>query len=162
MVYTWDKELETGHVVVDNQHKQLVMTVNDLRAAIALGKGAEEIEGIMSFLRAYVVRHFQDEEDLQLRYGYENYYEHVAHHREFKTRINMLAGRLRDEGPLPELVEEIAQCASDWLVNHIKGDDFKMAAYVRTCKEKEQARERERAASDREGTGETIREGDSL
>jgi hemerythrin len=132
MAYAWDKDLETGYALIDNQHKQLVMLVNDLQASIAQGKGTDEIKGTVEFLRFYVIRHFEDEENLQLKYGYGDYYEHVARHREFKTRVNGLAERLYKEGPSPELVEEISECAGDWLVNHIKGDDLKMAAFVKT------------------------------
>ncbi|MDR2586633.1 MAG: hemerythrin family protein [Coriobacteriales bacterium] len=132
MAYTWDKDLETGYVLVDNQHRQLIMLVNDLQVSIVQGKGVDEIKGTVEFLRFYVIRHFEDEENLQLKFGYGDYYEHVARHREFKLRVNELATRLYKEGPSPELVEEISECVGDWLVNHIKGDDLKMAAYIRT------------------------------
>jgi hemerythrin len=130
MAYVWDKDLETGHELIDNQHKQLVRAVNDLQVANASGKAAEEIERTIDFLLGYTVKHFHDEEALQIEYGYPDYYEHVSYHREFKGQVAQLAGRLQEEGPTRELVDEISQHIGDWLLHHIKSDDLKMATYV--------------------------------
>jgi hemerythrin len=130
MSYVWDKDLETGHTLIDNQHKQLVQAVNDLQVANAAGKGAAEIERTIDFLLGYTIKHFRDEEALQLEYGYPDYYEHVSYHREFKGQVNQLVERLKAEGPTRELVDEVTQHIGDWLLHHIKSDDLKMAAFV--------------------------------
>jgi hemerythrin len=132
MIYIWDENLETGHPVIDNQHRQLVEAVNTLQAANLAGKGAEEIASTMEFLIAYTIKHFQDEEKLQLQYHYPNYAEHKSYHEAFKKQVKKLAQQMSDEGPLPELVEEVSRQIGDWLLNHIKGDDFKMAAYIKS------------------------------
>jgi hemerythrin len=130
MAYVWDKNLETGHTLIDNQHKQLVRAVNDLQEANVAGKGAEEIERTIDFLLGYTIKHFKDEEALQLEYGYPDYYEHVSYHREFKRQVDQLAQRMKEEGPTRELVNEITQHIGNWLIHHIKSDDLKMASYI--------------------------------
>jgi hemerythrin len=130
MVYVWDANLETGHRIIDNQHRQLVETVNTLQAANLAGKGAEEIESVMEFLIAYTIKHFQDEEALQVKYGYPDYPTHKGYHEAFKIQVSALTKRMADEGPTSELIGEVTQQVGEWLLNHIKGDDFKMAAYI--------------------------------
>jgi hemerythrin len=134
----WDKNLETGHKGIDNQHRQLVETVNTLQAANLAGKGAEEIESTMEFLIAYTIKHFQDEENLQIQYNYPDYAEHRGYHEAFKKQVGKMAQRMAEEGPRPELVEEVTQQVGDWLLNHIKGDDFKMAAYIQSVHTKDE------------------------
>jgi hemerythrin len=130
MAYVWDKNLETGHKLIDNQHRQLVQAVNELQEANARGTAAEEITRTIDFLLGYTVKHFHDEEALQIEYGYPDYYEHVGYHREFKGQVAQLAQRLQEEGPTRELVERITPHIGDWLLHHIKSDDLKMATYI--------------------------------
>jgi hemerythrin len=42
-----------------------------------------------------------------------------------------MTDRLIKEGPTSELVAEVSSAVGAWLLNHIKGDDFRMAAYVK-------------------------------
>ncbi|MDR2156462.1 MAG: hemerythrin family protein, partial [Clostridiales Family XIII bacterium] len=110
----------------------LVSTVNRLQKANLEGKGADEIGGIMEFLVAYTVKHFQDEETLQAQYHYPDFAVHKNYHEDFKRQVGVLTQRMMTEGVSPELVNEVTQHVGDWLLNHIKGDDFKMAAYIQS------------------------------
>jgi hemerythrin len=131
MAYQWDSSLECGYELVDNQHKQLVAAVNNLMEASQSGQGDQAVMQTMDFLTGYTIKHFADEEKLQQQYDYPDYLNHKRLHDEFKVTVKGLTERLIKEGPGPELVNVVSSAIAAWLLNHIKGDDFRMAAYVK-------------------------------
>ncbi|MDR2158956.1 MAG: bacteriohemerythrin [Treponema sp.] len=131
MSYKWDSSLETGHEKIDNQHKQLIAALNSIIEASAGGKGSAEIFKTLDFLTGYTIMHFSDEEKLQVQYDYPDYLIHKRYHDEFKVTVGELTRRLEKEGPTEEMVNIVTTAVGNWLLNHIKGDDFRMAAYVK-------------------------------
>ena len=131
MAYEWDSSLETGHEKIDNQHKQLVAALNSIISAAQEGKGKEEIFKTLEFLTGYTVMHFSTEEKLQIQYDYPDYLVHKRYHDEFKITVSELTERLVREGPTEEMIGTVTSTIGEWLLNHIKGDDFRMAAFVK-------------------------------
>jgi hemerythrin len=131
MAYQWDSSLETGHEKIDNQHKQLIEALNGIIEASKSGKGSAEVFKTLDFLTGYTIMHFSDEEKLQLQYDYPDYFIHKQYHDDFKVTVGQLTERLVKEGPTEDMVGLVTTSIGDWLLNHIKGDDFRMAAYVK-------------------------------
>jgi hemerythrin len=131
MAYQWDSSLETGYEKVDNQHRQLVAALNDIIRASREGKGRDEVFKTLDFLTGYTIMHFSDEEKLQVKYDYPDYLIHKRYHDEFKVTVGELTARIAKEGPSEEMIGIVTTAIGDWLLNHIKGDDFRMAAYVK-------------------------------
>lgn len=131
MFYEWSSSLETGHAGIDNQHKQLVAALNALLEACRSGRGQAELERTLDFLGGYTIKHFTDEEKLQQQSNYPDYFQHRQCHEDFKPVVQNLAEELLREGPTDELVEKVYESIGDWLLEHIKGDDFRFAAYLR-------------------------------
>ena len=132
MAYQWDSSLETGHEKIDNQHRQLVAALNSIIEASQQGKGNDEIFKTLDFLTGYTIMHFATEEKLQVQFDYPDYLIHKRYHDEFKITVGDLAKRLVDEGPTEEMVGLVTTTIGNWLLNHIKGDDFRMAAFVKS------------------------------
>ena len=132
MVYQWDDSLATGHEKIDNQHKQLITALNNIIEASKEGKGKEEIFKTLDFLTGYTVMHFSTEEKLQKQYDYPDYLKHKRYHDEFKVTVGELTQRLISEGPTDEMIGLVTTTVGNWLLNHIKGDDFKMAAFIKS------------------------------
>ncbi|WP_424244225.1 hemerythrin [Elusimicrobium posterum] len=130
MEYKWNTILESGHKDVDGQHKMLVTALNDLNTALETHRGPAELERMMEFLSAYTVKHFEDEEALQKAYNYPFYLEHKALHEAFKKKVALVSKRLREEKYNDALMQEVVTIVANWLTNHIKGDDFRMVAYI--------------------------------
>ncbi|MDR1899843.1 MAG: hemerythrin family protein [Treponema sp.] len=131
MSYQWDSSLETGYEKIDNQHKQLIAALNSIIDASTSGKGGAEVFKTLDFLTGYTIMHFSDEEKLQVKYDYPDYLIHKRYHDEFKVTVGELTQRLVKEGPTEEMVNIVTTAVGNWLLNHIKGDDFRMAAYVK-------------------------------
>ena len=54
MAFVWTKDLETGNIQIDNEHKQLVKAADELVMACSLGKGRQEIGKSIEFLSNYI------------------------------------------------------------------------------------------------------------
>jgi hemerythrin len=129
-IFEWTPDLATEHAGIDDQHKQLFVAANALFEACQIGGERREVERTMTFLREYTHKHFADEEALQKKYEYP---EHVAHkrmHDEFTGVTRELAEKLSLAGPTDDLIDEIYIAIGEWLINHIRGEDIKMAVYL--------------------------------
>jgi hemerythrin len=131
MAYTWSKDLETGNTAIDTQHKQLIQAVNELLDACSGGKGRNEIQKTIRFLNDYTIKHFSDEEALQLKYKYPDYPNHKRYHEEFKKTVRELSDQITKEGPTIALVGKVNSSIGNWLVSHIKREDTKVAAHIK-------------------------------
>ena len=131
MAYQWDSSLETGYEKVDKQHKQLIAALNAIISASREGKGSEEIFKTLDFLTGYTVMHFSDEEKLMLQNDYPDYLIHKRYHDEFKETVGELTQRVISEGATEEMIGIVTTAIGEWLLNHIRGDDFRMAAFVK-------------------------------
>jgi hemerythrin len=74
---------------------------------------------------------FFDEQTIQQKYQYPDYQNHVKYHENFKATVWELSHQLILKGSSKELVDELSKKFADWLVNHIKVQDKKLAAYIR-------------------------------
>jgi hemerythrin len=131
MQYAWSSELETGYRSIDEQHKQLVLSLNELLAACQHGKHRYELDKTLDFLLVYTTTHFADEEEFQLKHKYPEYERHKRLHDDFKVVASELVQRLMREGATISLIAEVHSTIGDWLVNHIKGEDLKIARHAR-------------------------------
>ena len=133
MSYKWDSSLESGYDKVDNQHRQLVGMVNNLIEASSSGKGDQAVLETLDFLTGYAVKHFSDEEQLQIDYEYPDYLNHKRIHDDFKVTVGELVQKVKTMGPTEVIIGEVSAIIGAWLLNHIKGDDFRMASYVKAA-----------------------------
>lgn len=132
MAYLFTKDLETGNALIDSEHKQLFDAMNHLLTACSSGKGRAELESTMKFLQDYTAKHFADEEKLQIQSKYPDYVNHKRYHDEFKRVVAQISAKLAKEGPTIAMVGEVNSTIGGWLVNHIKGEDKKVAAHVKS------------------------------
>jgi methyl-accepting chemotaxis protein len=130
--FPWDRSLETGHKVIDGQHRQLFAAINGLLDAFRNGKGKEELVKALNFLQDYTIKHFSDEEELQKQCGYPDYPNHHKLHEGLTAVVKELNRKLSVQGISDELIREVHQNVGVWLVTHIKAQDTKLAAYIRS------------------------------
>ena len=133
MAFQWEPSLETGYEKIDNQHKQLVSAVNNLIEASKSGKSENAVMETLEFLTGYAIKHFADEEQLQIEYKYPDYFTHKRIHDDFKETVGKLTEQVIKNGPTVEIIDDVSSTVGSWLLNHIKGDDFRMAAFVKAA-----------------------------
>jgi hemerythrin len=132
MIYRWDSSLETGIAVIDEQHKQLFTAINELLETFNAGKGVEEIKKSIDFLNDYTIKHFFYEERIQQKYQYKDYDAHKQYHDSFKATVKDLTHRLILKGASEDLSNDVKSSVGDWLVNHIKIQDFKLVQFIKS------------------------------
>jgi methyl-accepting chemotaxis protein len=130
--FPWDRSLETGHEIIDNQHRQLFAAINGLFDAFRSGKGEEELVRALNFLQDYTLKHFSDEEEIQKQYGYPDFPNHRRLHEDLTAVVKELNRKLSVQGMSDALIREVHQKVGVWLVTHIKAQDTKLAAYIRS------------------------------
>lgn len=134
MAYKWDNSLETGNSIIDEQHKSLIKAINDLLDACSHGKGRVEVQNTLNFLSDYVVKHFNDEEKLQLKSKYPEYIAHKKLHEDFKKDVTNIIAEYEKDGGTILLVSKVNNSIGSWLINHIKTMDRKVADHINSTK----------------------------
>ena len=129
----WDDGLITGNALVDMQHQRLFERVSDLVRACEDGNDIDKLGDTLAFLVNHTVRHFVDEEALQLEYAYPDYEHHKKEHDEFKISVGELSQRFKASGSSAELSGDVNKIIVRWLVNHIQNEDKKLSEYIRTA-----------------------------
>ena len=130
MDYTWDTYLETGFAHIDRQHKMLFEVLCSLNNACKSMTPADELERTLDFLTSYTFKHFSDEEQIQRTYDYPDYLQHKRYHDHFSDVVREHCEQLRRKGYSHQLMYTVYDTVGDWLVHHIRGEDFRMAAHV--------------------------------
>ena len=132
---TWTPDMATGDNNVDEQHKKLIDSLNQLFDAHKTGKGSKEVKRMMIFLVDYTVKHFSDEEGILTKHKYPDLDRHKKIHADFTvTAKNMLQDLLQDiskGGPSDEFITDVYVAVGRWVINHIKGEDVKWAKFLK-------------------------------
>jgi hemerythrin-like metal-binding protein len=127
----WTPDLETGNEEIDAQHRQLFKLTSDLVEACTRGQSSAVLGEALDFLASYTVKHFADEEALQLTYHYPGYESHKKLHDDFKETAAALIAEYKATGSSSDLSNKVYSVIVRWLVQHIKGEDSKIAVYIR-------------------------------
>ena len=125
----WSLDLETGNEAIDEQHKQLFKLTSDLAEASA--SNSEMLEETLNFLVAYTVKHFADEEALQVNHNFPFYESHKGLHDQFKETVGALVKQFKEDSSSAKLNAKVNSIIVKWLIQHIQREDFKIAAHIR-------------------------------
>jgi hemerythrin len=127
----WRESLAIGIPQIDTQHKELCNKIDELYAACSQGKGANEVLNTVNYLETYTLKHFADEEILQLKIKYPKYAQHKTMHTDFAKQIAKLKSDAAATGFTTPVVINIINTISAWLLNHIMIVDKELQQYVK-------------------------------
>lgn len=130
MKYELTKDLETGNVLIDSEHRQLFAVINKLMDACSQGKGRDQIASTVQYLNDYVSKHFSDEEQLQIKSKYPGYSGHKQFHDGYKRNLLQATNEILTSGATIASLSKLNQVVSI-LVTHIRLEDKKIAAHVK-------------------------------
>jgi hemerythrin len=130
-MYNFTPDLETGVNRIDSEHKQLFKAINDLLEACSKGQGRASLKDTIAFLENYTAEHFADEEKLQVASKYPDYPNHHNIHEGFKRHMAEIGAELNKSGPTLMLVSKVNTDIGDWLINHIRTQDKKLAMHIK-------------------------------
>lgn len=128
--WEWNENLETGIDNVDEQHKTLVFMVNRLMSELAENKREKAVSETIEFLEAYIILHFNEEENLQRKVKYTHYEEHKNVHDEFVKNFQTIKSDYENYGINTDLTFRLSEMVADWLLEHISVVDKKLADFI--------------------------------
>ncbi len=128
---TWKDRYSVGVDLFDSQHKRLFTLINDVHEAMAMGSGKERMGSILTELIDYTAKHFNEEEELMKKTGYDGY---EAHHEKHTSLVETVVGFKNDfDSGAAEVDLKLMSFLKDWLSKHIMGTDMR---YKKFFKEK--------------------------
>jgi len=127
----WSENYSLGNEQLDVQHKQLFEFVSNLVSACIDGSSTEKLSETLDFLVNYAVRHFSDEEALQVQHSFPDYEKHKKMHDDFKVTVLELVDRFNNSASPTELNNDINKIVVRWLVNHIQREDKKIGDHIK-------------------------------
>jgi len=127
----WSEKFELQNEEVDSQHRRLFELLSELVAACMDGTDTVKLKETLDFLVDYTIKHFLDEEMLQLRYNYPDYKNHRQMHEAFKITVSELVLKYDRNGSSIELSNDVNKIIIQWLVNHIQKEDMKIGRHIR-------------------------------
>ncbi|HHZ01836.1 MAG TPA: hemerythrin family protein [Tissierellia bacterium] len=135
MAILWNKSLEIGNTLIDEQHKKLFEKADQLFEAGKQGKSKEYIIQLFDFMDDYAKTHFRDEEKYMLSINYPEYNQQKQMHESFIQKLSDLRQEYEKAGANITVIIGANQFILDWLINHISNADRKIGEYARKIKD---------------------------
>jgi hemerythrin len=122
--FEWKDEYCIGVDEVDKQHQELFNIAGRFAATDNFDDAMAELIQVFSYIR----KHFRLEEFIMRKAGYSGYKRHYQLHDQFIDQFSNLVSGYHNS---PSERAQIIAFFSDWIVNHIRNDDQKMAESIK-------------------------------
>jgi hemerythrin-like metal-binding protein len=123
-----DPSIDLGVPELDAEHREQLVRMNHLVAAIAEGRPPGSVAGELESLVGYLEAHFLSEQIVMREQAYPGYDAHQQEHDEAITLMRRLQERYL-AGDLAAS-EELMRALRGWLVGHIQSADRLLAGYL--------------------------------
>lgn len=123
------KDMETGIPEIDAQHRELVERINAIILMGAKAFSKEETQKTIDFLEEYVIKHFSDEEALQVKCGYPFIETHKKLHKQYLFQFELTKKEFEEKGFSNSFAMNLNDSVTAWIVRHIKTSDADFGKY---------------------------------
>ena len=127
MFIQWKKTFETGHPLIDAEHRLLVMLFRKLDVAIKTREPDATVSRIVQEVKRCVQFHFASEENLMYETNYPGIDLHIEMHAHLLMELNNMMSKLTLRKEFPE---DVLDFLSDWLTKHIAHHDQLLAKHI--------------------------------
>lgn len=124
-MYEMKDEYLTGIEFIDNEHRRLFEIANEvyeLSVNEFIADKYDNIKDVLRELREYTKLHFTHEEEYMKSINYKKMFSQIIEHKEFVDKLDELDIDSLDENS-DEMISEILEFLTNWLVNHILYSD---------------------------------------
>lgn len=118
---TWNDSFSVGVRALDEQHKGLIQTLNELHDAMVQGLARQVTGPLLERLAKYTHQHFFAEEAMMKRTGYPKLASHQEIHLDLTRQVEDYVARFRT-GDL-SLSVHLIEFLREWLTTHIQKED---------------------------------------
>jgi len=116
---------------IDEQHMALVKRLNEIVTMGTAAGSKEEIEKNLLFLGNYAVKHFADEEKVQVQAGYPKYEQHRKLHQQFVEDYKKFVADYRENGCSTNFMIQLNRTVIRWIAQHIQEADLDIARHIK-------------------------------
>lgn len=131
MIFKWKDAYNTNISTIDEQHKKLFAIGNKLYNIILVNDAFDhfdEIKRVIDELKDYTIYHFNYEEEMMEKLGYDKIDEHKIQHAAFVNRIRKF-GDDDIDSQQKETIMTIINFIADWISSHIVKSDLQYRDY---------------------------------
>lgn len=128
----WEKDLETGIALLDQQHKTFMKHANQFVLRLRANRNQEEqaVKDEIAFLQQYILSHFQAEEAFMTDCDYAEFRMHQAEHKQLSFQVKAITTKMMAD--LSEAsIMEFCNFIDAWLCSHIMKFDLEFARCYR-------------------------------
>ena len=124
----WEKKLLVGIKQFDDQHKELIRIISDLRNSKNSGESKVYLKNLLFELISYTKYHFTAEERMMEKHNYPFFNDHRLEHEKLTEQVeNFLEQYSTGKSSLDE---EVFEFLRKWLFDHIMVTDKNMGDYL--------------------------------
>lgn len=127
-MYEWNNSYSVKVSAIDEQHKQLFRSIQELHQAMIEGKSKEKLGVVLEDLLKYTKNHFAVEEKAMVATAYPQYLAHKKEHDEFTKKI-MDTVQDFQSGAIGISIN-LMDFLSQWLISHIQKVDQQYSPYL--------------------------------
>ncbi len=129
MTLAWSEELSVGNAMIDSEHKNLIVLVNNLEHAIRAGDRSA-LPQAFEQLEHHLCTHFINEEKIAQAIKFHftsNQLEHISVLKSLRFIRDAVVSMPAHKGVLAEdVAEHYSHFLSNWLTNHVIKEDMLM------------------------------------
>lgn len=119
----WEDKYSVGVTIIDDQHKLLFKTINELIDLLHTNPTEVEIQKILGDIIEYKKKHFATEEGYFKEFNYVEADKHIAEHNMFTAKVEEIENK--HKGDTLNLAYELIDYLEDWLIGHLMISDQK-------------------------------------
>lgn len=124
----WNESLLINEKEIDEEHHQIMTTINELHRAVGSNANAAAIDACFDKMMQYTRNHFRHEEALMESRHYPVVAEHKRADDGFERRLNQLFDRYK--GGHREAAVDLLNLLSSWWMTHISTADTQLAQFL--------------------------------
>jgi hemerythrin len=126
----WTDHMSVGVKLLDNDHKKLVLLVNNLSDGVVAGQARQELESNFGKLVEFTRLHFSNEERLLEETGYSGTAAHRQEHNRLLDQLMELQARFLS-GAEEAKDQDVMNRLRAWLFKHTQGADQDFVSHLK-------------------------------
>ncbi len=127
-ILTWKDSYSVGIESFDNDHKKLIMLINNLQTAKDFKTDPQFVKQTLDEVINYTLYHFEREETIMEENSYPDLLPHKAKHQELIYKVNEYV-KNHNKGE-DDALEALLKHLKTWLVGHINGTDQEYSEFL--------------------------------
>ena len=132
----FDKNMEVGVKLIDDQHQELISRINAFVGMGVKSYSPEETRKMLDSLGSYIRKHFSDEQNLHLSVKYPEATWHKGQHALYIKEFEELYKEYNNNGISTAFTLKLTNSIIGWIVKHIKSADVQFGKFHKSLESK--------------------------